>query len=128
MQAALDDLKAAVDAGVNSHELKSLRPLRKAAFLCSAACCDGRSDDAFQACLQSCATTAERAEETLVQELGGLQGRLQRALAVCQDKAQDVVRDGGREEKAQKGLEACVSDAAASAKKELPKLFSRLKA
>lgn len=112
-----------------AYETKSLLPLRKAAFLCSAKCCDsaGGQGEAFHACLQSCASPPDKAEQRVQQELMELQQRLSRSMAVCQDKAADIMRDGGKEEKAQRVLEACVSEVVSTTQRtEVPKLFARL--
>ena len=56
-----------------------------------------------------------------------LQQRLSRSMAVCQDKAAEVMRDGGKEAKAQSVLESCVTDVVnATQRTEVPKLFARL--
>ena len=128
MQSSLEALKEAVDAGVGSYEKRVLRSMRKQSYICSAGCCDGdKSEAGLHACLQACAAPVDSVEESLSRELGELQGRLQRSLAVCQDRAQGALRDGAKPEKAQTLMDNCVQEAATSATKELPKLFSRLK-
>ena len=115
--------------GVAAYETKTLLPLRKAAFLCSAKCCDtsGGHGDAFTQCLQQCASPPDSAEERVQRELMELQQRLSRSMAVCQDKAAGIMRDGGKEEKAQGVLESCVGEVVNSTQRnEVPKLFARL--
>jgi hypothetical protein len=67
------------------------------------------------------------AEQAMNAELGQLQERMQRCLAVCQDRAADVVRDDpGAQAKAQGVLESCVGDCADRSRAEVPKLMGRM--
>jgi hypothetical protein len=129
MQASIDAVRDSVQAGVADFESRCFRPLQKQAFLCSAKCCDGKSGDeqAFHTCLHACSAKVQAAEASLTAELDGLQQRLQRAMAVCQDKAATVVREGGSDGKAQGVLELCVAECANASAKEAPLTFARLR-
>jgi hypothetical protein len=103
---------------------------QKAAFLCSAKCCDdssrGSSESQFRACLQKCSLQVQQVEQVVSVELQELQQRLGRCLGVCQDKSASLLRDGQDTQRAQALLDSCVADCAASTGAEVPKVFARL--
>ena len=52
---------------------------------------------------------------------------MQRCLAVCQDKAADVIRDdSSAQARAQSVLEACVGECADRSRADVPKLAARM--
>jgi len=52
---------------------------------------------------------------------------MQRCLAVCQDKAADVIRDDAKAQtKAQSVLESCVGECADRSRADVPKLAARM--
>jgi len=127
MQAAVAGVQAATAAVLAGVEQQSLRPLQKQAFLCSARCCDSPGgEDALRSCLGACGQKVEHAQAVLEAELGGLQERLQRCLAVCQDRAGSALREGGDRGRAEGVLEKCVVECCAGSQKELPALKQRL--
>ena len=104
------------------------RPCQKAAFLCSAKCCDekGSSEDQFRQCLHKCSVQVQQVEQVVSAELQDLQQRLGRCLAVCQDKSSSLLRDKQDTQRAQALLDSCVADCAASTGSDVPKVFARL--
>ena len=55
------------------------------------------------------------------------QERMQRCLAVCQDKAADVIRDdSSAQARAQSVLESCVGDCADRTRADVPKISQRM--
>jgi hypothetical protein len=101
---------------------------QKAAFLCSAKCCDdkGSSEDQFRTCLQKCSLRVQQVEQAVSVELQELHQRLGRCLAVCQDKSGSLLRENQDTQRAQALLDSCVADCAASTGAEVPKVFARL--
>ena len=92
VQAKQRELQSKLEAMLASVEDERLRPMRKQGFLAMAKCCDLSDPTAYQQCLQKAQLPEQRASQVVQTELNDFQGRLQRAIATCQDD----VKDGSR--------------------------------
>ena len=92
VQAKQRELQSKLEAMLSSVEDERLRPMRKQGFLAMAKCCDLSDPTAYQQCLQKAQLPEQRASQVVQTELNDFQGRLQRAIATCQDD----VKDGSR--------------------------------
>ena len=92
VQAKQRELQSKLEAMLASVEDERLRPMRKQGFLAMAKCCDLSDPTAYQQCLQKAQLPEQRASQVVQGELNDFQGRLQRAIATCQDD----VKDGSR--------------------------------
>ena len=87
-----EKLQTAVEGLIDAVDKQHFRGIRKAAFLCSAACCDAKtSHEELQACVSTCQTKMVSAENLLGAELEAFQGRLQRCAMQCRDSVADKV-------------------------------------
>jgi hypothetical protein len=106
VQAKQRELQSKLEAMLASVEDERLRPMRKQGFLAMAKCCDLSDPTAYQQCLQKAQLPEQRASQVVQGELNDFQGRLQRAIATCQDD----VKDGGYSDqnRAQNVFNTCV--------------------
>ena len=89
VQAKQRELQSKLEAMLASVEDERLRPMRKQGFLAMAKCCDLSDPTAYQQCLQKAQLPEQRASQVVQGELNDFQGRLQRAIATCQDDVKD---------------------------------------
>lgn len=83
-------LQKSVEGLIDQVDRRSLRPMRKAGFECSARCCDSAgSHEDLNSCVQKCQERMYAAETVLGAELEAFQGRLQRCAMGCQDAVQE---------------------------------------
>ena len=92
VQAKQRELQSKLEAMLSSVEDERLRPMRKQGFLAMAKCCDLSDPTAYQQCLQKAQLPEQRASQVVQTELNDFQGRLQRAIATCQDDVKDGPR------------------------------------
>ena len=92
VQAKQRELQSKLEAMLASVEDERLRPMRKQGFLAMAKCCDLSDPTAYQQCLQKAQLPEQRASQVVQGELNDFQGRLQRAIATCQDDVKDGPR------------------------------------
>ena len=92
VQAKQRELQSKLEAMLASVEDERLRPMRKQGFLAMAKCCDLSDPTAYQQCLQKAQLPEQRASQVVQTELNDFQGRLQRAIATCQDDVKDGPR------------------------------------
>ena len=92
VQAKQRELQSKLEAMLSSVEDERLRPMRKQGFLAMAKCCDLSDPTAYQQCLQKAQLPEQRASQVVQTELNDFQGRLQRAIATCQDDVKDEQR------------------------------------
>ena len=123
----MEALNKQITALQDELDLKVFRPLQKRAFDASSKCCDGsKSSEQFQACLQRAGQETQHAEHAVMQELQAFQGRVQRCMMQCQDRAQTLVESKGVE-KAQEVMEKCAeNDCAKFYAKELAATGAKL--
>ena len=119
-------MQTAVDTMVNTIESEKLRPLRKAALLSMAKCCDLENPKAYQQCVARAGQPEQRASQLIQQELADFQQRLQRAAMACQDEVKDY---GYKDQnKAQNAFNTCVVGALNKHIKLLPSIKKRIEA
>ena len=125
-EAKQKELQRSVDDMVNDIDKRQMMPMRKAAFLAMAKCCDLGTPAAYQQCVQRASVPEQRASQVIQQELGEFQQRLQRAAMACQDE----VKDYGYKDQAkmQGAFEACVNGALDKHMKLLPTIKKRIEA
>jgi hypothetical protein len=106
--------------------------VQKAAFLCSAKCCDhpGSQQD-LESCKNQCGGQMERVQSVLQQELGGFQQKLQGCMRRCQEAAQEGLYTASnpsqREiDRATKEMEGCMGKCADQFKGALPGMEKRI--
>jgi len=101
-------LQTAASTTIGGIESSLLQPIQKKSFLCSAACFDSvESPESLQNCVQTCQQPPTFANQVVQQEVSEFQQRIQRAMQGCQDKASDVMRNGGKEAAARAEMEKC---------------------
>ncbi|GBF92136.1 hypothetical protein Rsub_04483 [Raphidocelis subcapitata] len=131
---SLDKLQKDVEGLMDQLQASHLIPLQKAAFLCSANCCDARKQlGEIQQCTDRCQAPILSAQQAIYGELQTFQERLQRCLVRCQDRAQESLpsdRDPSEAQvkKAQDQLLGCMDACAKEYSGGVPKLRAGIEA
>ena len=108
----MESLQDAVMKLQDELDLKIFRPLHK-------------PRQEFQRCLERAGQETAKTEHAVMHELNAFQGRVQRCVVQCQDKAQGLVDSKGVEA-AQNNMEKCVNECGAFYKKELDGIARKL--
>lgn len=113
---------------------RHLIPMQRAAFECSARCCDPKTPlPQIQQCADGCQRPMAAAQKVLYGELQAFQERMQRCLARCQDTAQaslpaDRAPKENEVQKAQSALLGCMDACAKEHSGAVPKLRGGIEA
>jgi len=122
----MESLQDAVMKLQDELDLKIFRPLQKRAFDASSKCSESNKPRLeFQRCLERAGQETAKTEHAVMHELNAFQGRVQRCVVQCQDKAQGLVDSKGVEA-AQNNMEKCVNECGAFYKKELDGIGRKL--
>jgi len=123
---SMEALQTAVLKLQDELDLKVFRPLQKRAFDASSKCCDSnKSRGDFQRCLERAGQPTVETEAQVMHELNAFQGRVQRCVVQCQDKAQALVDSKGVDA-AQANMEKCVNECGTFYKKEIDGIGAKL--
>mmetsp|Transcript_7643 Transcript_7643/g.13855 ORF Transcript_7643/g.13855 Transcript_7643/m.13855 type:complete len:135 (+) Transcript_7643:45-449(+) len=124
----MEELGRRMEGLVDGLERTELRPRQKAAYQCSARCCDiAKTSNELQQCTDRCSGSMSQAHNILVAHVEQFQRRMERCSARCQDSAtKDLPQSPNQTETAaaQKKYEGCVNSCA----NEMIQLIPRLQA
>jgi len=120
LQKEVEDLSERLDH-------KVFRLEQKRTFQCSAKCCDsaGSSRRDFEVCLEQCARELQRKEMQVNEELAEFQGKVQRCVVACNDRARGLVESVGVD-KAQHEMMKCVDLCVRDYSRELKNVTRRV--
>eukprot|EP01084_Bolivina_argentea_P047720 87949_1 len=126
-------LQSSVEEMMERVDKRHLRPVQKAAYTCMANCFDNTQAPQAQIshCQEKCAARSERLQKVVQSEINSLQERVQRCAVACQDEAKDSIPAGtnpgdAKFERAQKGMDRCVTTCADKMVKLMPQMEARI--
>lgn len=96
IQSAFSDLVEDIDRN-------KMRNIQHEMHLCAAQCCSNKAfnSEATHKCIENCSVPLRNSQNIMTNELNELQGRIQRCIQSCTDKAKDKFMNDNSENKVQ---------------------------